>query len=59
MADNTKRDQECTVDELTIDIDGASAEVCGEDPGEHDHDPLEGGSDETKCKCGIVSHASL
>ena len=48
-----------TVDRLTIDVDGAAAEVCCEDPREHDHDPLEGRSDETKCKCGVVSHASL
>jgi len=52
-------DQEDAVDGLTVNVDGSAAEVCGEDPRQHDHEPLEGGGSKAECEGGVVSHTGL
>lgn len=56
---HTKHNQQESVDSRTPDVDGSAAKVGGENPGEHDEDSLQSGSDQTQGESGGVLNASL
>ena len=56
---HTKHDQQESVESRTPDVDGSAAKVGGENPGEHDEDGLQSGSDQTQGESGSVLDASL
>ena len=56
---DTETEEEEAVESVSPDINGPSSKVRGQDPREHDKDPLQSRGDQTECECSVLGHTGL